>query len=383
MGATQPTSRRVSPALWWTRAKITFLGVVLHTAGFAVFWSVVDSPALRVGALVSWDVVVIVLFAREIRRRGAWHRRAGSRASFLERVWNKRWSRTGALDGLNGSATRSLYRRVLPDDPVHRDFLYRALSAREAERLLHPASIPLFAVPLIASSLAGLYAANMELVDIIGFCGLVVPLTVNLLLDAPLDLLARRAMLREGTVERAAVLLPRDVPDHEPFIDRWSARTVVVAIGVFIGVPVAIVAAMLYHGGGQARDLILVLLRSLAFVAAVVVPYQLLLRLIRQRIPFTKFPGPVIVSLLLDIQSRLGYSIETAIGIVGLLQLGVMLFGADDLLRSALLGATPWWVVVYAIGVFNDQADGPIFSQNLEEVRQRLELALRQLPALS
>jgi hypothetical protein len=369
--------------LWWTRAKIAFLGVLLHTAGFAAFWSAVSSPALRLCGLMSWDVVVVVLFALETRRRGAWHRRAASRASFLERVWNKRWGRTGALDGLSGSATRSLYRRVLPDDPVHRDSLYRALSAREAERLLHPASIPVFAVSLIGSSLAGVSATNMGLADVIGLCGLVVPLTATLLLDAPMDLLARRAMLREGTVERAAVLLPRDVPDGEPFLDRWSARTVVVAVGVFVGVPATIVAAMLYYRGGQeARELVLVLLRGLAFAAAVFVPYQLLLRVIRQRIPFTKFPGPVIVSLLLDIQSRVGYRVETLIGLVGLLQLGLMLFGADDLLSSAVVGATPWWVMVYAIGLFSDQADGPIFSQNLEEVRRRVELALRRLPAI-
>lgn len=383
MGANQPTSRRATPALWWTRAKILFLCLLLHAAGFAVFWSAVDSPALRLGGLASWDAFLVVLFARETRRAGAWHRLAGSRASFLERIWNKRWDRTCWDASVSGSASRSLYRRVLPNDPAHRNSLYRALSAREAERLLHPASVPLFAVSLIASSLASLYAGNLELVNVIGLCGLVVPLTATLLLDAPLDLLARRAMLREGIAERAAVLLPRDVPDGQPLIDRWSARTIVVVLGVFVGAPVTIVAAMLYYRGGQeARELVLVLLRSLVFIGAVVVPYQLLLRLIRQRIPFTSFPGPVIVSLLLDIQSRVGYQVETLIGIVGLLQLGLMLFGADDLLGSAVVGATPWWVTVYAIGLFSDQADGPIFSQNLEEVRRRLELALRRLPAI-
>jgi hypothetical protein len=219
---------------------------------------------------------------------------------------------------------------------------------------------------------------------IISFCGFTLPLTMNLLLEAPLDLLARRAMLRNGVVEHAAILLPRDGSVAGGGIDRQSTVVIVAAIAVFIGVPVAIVGGILYRSGVQeARDLVVGLLGGAAFVLAFLAPYQLGLRFIRQRLPFTKFPGPVSVSLLLDIEARLRYSLNTGMGIFGLLGLGLIVMGMPGGFLGGLGGGTIPWILVYAVGLFNDQTGGPIIHEGFEQIREQLERALGKLPANS
>jgi hypothetical protein len=112
-----------------------------------------------------------------------------------------------------------------------------------------------------------------------------------------------------------------------PPINRKSAVAIALVAAFFVGLPLLGAGVVLFRSGGEdARQLVIGLLQGMAFVAAFASPYAAALRFIRQRIPFTKFPGPVSISLLLDIQSRARYTFNTGMGMVGVFALGVALF---------------------------------------------------------
>lgn len=362
---------------------MVFLCVVAHAATFALGWVLPLGLIPRVGGILVIDTLIVAAFARSSRRVALWHRGGASRGAFLERLWDKPWRETSwAIGPVDASRDESFYRRVLPDDAEHRDALYTALSSREAARLALPASAPSLLATLAGSTLLALLSSSLSTFDAIVFNGYMLPFTVSLFLEAPLDLLARRSMLRRGDVERATVLIARNVSYQEPLVDRRTAGVLAVLVVAFVVLPLAVVGVVLYRSGGApARDFVTAALRGLALVPALLVPYQLALHFAQNRMPFTKFLGPVSISLLLDIQSRGRYLLNSAVGIYGLVAAGLLLFPGNTSFASGFAGAAPFWSLLYAMGLFDDQRDGPGVQQDLEYIRERLDRALRQIPA--
>lgn len=371
--------------MWWTRSRLVFVCLIVHAFGFAMIWVLFDNPVARAGGLLGLDLPILCVFATASGRFGRWHRERGSRDTFIERIWDKEWTETLWFAGpVDSGSSDSFYRRMLPNDAEHCDALYDALAAREAERFLHSTSLPFFSFALVAPGLLALALRGTHTITVVAFCAYLLPLTTNLLLEAPLDLLGRRAMLRRGEVERAAVLIAREDPVEPPLVDRRSAVVIGLLAAIFVGLPVLGVGIALFRSGGAAaQGLIIGILLGAAFVPTFWIPYAAAIRFIRQRLPFTKFPGPVSVSLLLDIQSRARYTLNTFMGIYAVFALGFTLVASPADFGMGFLGGSASFTLLYVVQLFDDQRDGPGYLQDLDQVRKRLDHAMRQLPAAS
>ena len=354
--------------MWWTQPKLALIVLAVNGGVIGLLTVATDSLEYRAMGLIAAQFALLAAYWRASTTLGGQHLERQTGDVFDRRLWNKQWRPspsfdkwTAPPDSVPREGGGSFYQQMLGDSDEAREALYRAISAWEGARLLWIGGLVTVGLALASSAIGTMLAQALDGGNPASrlASAAVLPVCVLALPEAFVILRLRRAILRAGVVERAAVLVPRDAVDLGFRTDEYNdypdgmARDGWLVMSVALGAPVMILVAIL----GGFKALALAIVAAILGVIVVIWAVRTFMRMLVSGIPFLRFAGPLEVSVLVDLAHRRRAYLSASVLMV-LPSLLVSYARSHDSLLG-LFDPVPVFCLLYLTAItFGDQLSG-------------------------